>query len=243
MTTILLNIPYIRNGMKMKIHPVLVRSKALCVLVDCGHPGDAPKIEEALSLHGLGLKDLTHLVITHHDHDHMGAAAEIKTAFPHIQVVALKEETPYIEGVKKSLRLEQAEAIYPFLPEHEKEKGRKFQAYLESIAPVTVDIQVSHESYLDASRAIQFLNTPGHMPGHLSVYLPQIACLISGDALMVHRGQLIIPNPKYAVDHVLALKTLDHLRHLDIEESLCYHGGAYKGDFGEAIKTLLNKGQ
>ncbi len=52
--------------------PVFKDSSGL-VLVDCGYPGFLPKIETAMAQAGLQMKDVSKIIITHHDHDHIGA--------------------------------------------------------------------------------------------------------------------------------------------------------------------------
>lgn len=243
LTPILLTLNYIRNGLKLKIHPTLIRSEDFFVLVDCGHPGDLEKLKIAIEEHGVMINDLTHLIITHHDHDHMGAAAELKRACPNLKIVSLTEEVKYIEGKSKSLRLEQAEMMYPYLPDNEKASAIKFQEYLKSVENLKVDLPVSHESYLDLKGEIQFLSTPGHMPGHLSVYLPRLKCLITGDALMVSKGKLMIPKAQYSMDQIMVINTLESLRKYPISKCLCYHGGIYEGPFSQDIKNLIDRYQ
>ena len=95
------------------IHPVLLKDDRNMVLVDCGYTGFLPVIEQAMAEKNLSCSQLTHVLITHQDHDHMGALSELKWKYPKIQVVASKKESPYISGKFKSLRLEQAEAMQP----------------------------------------------------------------------------------------------------------------------------------
>lgn len=91
------------------VHPVLLWDEYNIILVDCGFIGSLPVLEKQLRQHGLSLKQITGLVLTHHDHDHMGAAAALKQANPHIKIYASTVETPYISAQEKPLRLCQAE--------------------------------------------------------------------------------------------------------------------------------------
>lgn len=53
------------------IYPTLLWDKANIILVDCGFIGSLHILEKKLHQHGLSVNQLTGLVLTHHDHDHM----------------------------------------------------------------------------------------------------------------------------------------------------------------------------
>ena len=91
------------------IHPVILRDEKGCALIDCGFVGSLPLIEAQLALHGLHGEDIQAILLTHHDHDHMGAAAAFKRKYPRVKVYASSLEAPYISGAQKPWRLRQAE--------------------------------------------------------------------------------------------------------------------------------------
>ena len=76
------------------IHPVVVKNDDSMLLIDCGYTGFLPNLEAEMHLKGLDCRNLTHVLITHQDHDHMGALAELKVKYPHILVVASEKESP-----------------------------------------------------------------------------------------------------------------------------------------------------
>ena len=123
------------GGAHEVIHPVVLQDASHLVLIDCGYVGFLPQIEQALTEGGFSARDLTHVYITHQDHDHMGALADLKSKYPGVQVVAGREEAPYISGAKKSLRLAQAEAMQEQLPPEQQEFGRAFCALLKRVQP------------------------------------------------------------------------------------------------------------
>ena len=94
----------------------------------------------------------------------MGGLYEIKEKYPHIQVVSSLIEKPYIEGTKKSLRLEQAEKIYPTLSEAEKINAEYFHNILKSIKHVPVDITIDGDKELDWCGGIKIIATPDICP-------------------------------------------------------------------------------
>ena len=103
---IFLSIEQIRNdNISVTYHPVILKSDIEIVLVDCGTPGSLPKIKEAAQAQNVNLDNLTKVVITHHDMDHIGSLAELKRAYPEVQILADAKERPYINGEKESLKM------------------------------------------------------------------------------------------------------------------------------------------
>lgn len=234
-----LNLKFDNRGMVMRISPALIISGENKILVDVGIPGVVPLLEEALSTEEIGLGELTHVVITHHDHDHFGALAEIIRLYPHIKVIASEIDAPYIEGKEKSLRLVQAESIYDTLPDERKEWAKQFHDYLSRIEPVGVDIKVKDGDVIDSSGEVEIIATPGHMPGHISVYVKGDRTLVAGDALIVEGGQLKMANPQYSLDLEGAVKSAEKMLGFDIDRIICYHGGAYIGHVKEALTAII----
>jgi len=143
-----LGIRYPFQRTETAIYPALIKQNAELILVDCGYAGFLPLIEDAMQVQGLSLSELTSIIITHHDIDHVGGLFEIKQAYPHVKVYASETEAPYISGTKKSLRLQQAEAIHDTLPEDQKQGALAFQERLKGILPVPVDETFSNDAPL-----------------------------------------------------------------------------------------------
>jgi glyoxylase-like metal-dependent hydrolase (beta-lactamase superfamily II) len=211
------------------IHPVILKDDNEMILVDCGYSGFMPLIEAAIKAKNLDCNQLTKIIITHHDHDHMGALADFKQKYPNIQIVASDIEAPYIAGEKKSLRLEQAEAIQATLSEKQKPYGRAFCEILRSVKPAKVDILVHDGEVMDWCGGCEIVGTPGHTPGHISLYLRSKRTLITGDAAALDNNELVIANPHFALDIEDARKSFAKLQDYNAEAYICYHGGVYRG--------------
>lgn len=225
------------HAARKAIHPAWIKGEKYNILVDACYPGLLHRIEKAAADHGLSLADLTHVVITHHDFDHIGSLAALKRCYPQVQVVSSVKDAPYIGGYEKSLRLQQAEDLFDSLPEEEHSQALRFQHLLQSVEPVTVDrTLVDGEAIVEGVIAIE---TPGHMPGHISIYIPSHKLVITGDALVYHYGQLEIANAGYTLDMKAALQSVAKIAKLDPETLLCYHGGYYPGNCREALRALL----
>lgn len=215
------------EGVQKSLFPTLVCHDNDLILVDCGYPGFLPLLEDAILARNFSPAALTHVVITHHDDDHMGALAELLDAYPHIRVLAGAEQAPYISGDKKSLRLRQAEALQPSLPPEMQAWGLAFQQQLAAVRPARVDTLLAPGKTLPWCGGCQVLATPGHMPGHISLYFPQARTVITGDAAVVENGALTVANPQFTLDMEAAQASLATLLSLPADTYHCFHGGTF----------------
>jgi glyoxylase-like metal-dependent hydrolase (beta-lactamase superfamily II) len=218
------------------IYPVILKDKDEMILVDCGYTDFLPKLEQAAFEKGVDFSALTKVIITHHDHDHMGSLAAIKRKYPHIQIIASEKDALYISGKLKSLRLEQAESMQSILPIEQQESGKVFMEILKAVENEEVDLTVKDGDYFPWCGGIEIVETPGHMPGHISVYCKKHKTLISGDALALENGKLEIAAPQFTLDMNEAKKSVLKLLNYDIKTIICYHGGEYKGDISGGLK-------
>jgi len=223
---IILDIPVKFGDMEEVIHPVILMYAKEMILVDCGYIGFMPKIEGAIQARGLDCSQLTKILITHHDHDHMGALADFKQKYPQIQVVASSIEAPFIAGETKSMRLEQAEALQnAALTEEQKAFGEAFCNILRSVKPVAVDITVHDGQIMDWCGGCEIISTPGHTPGHITLYLKKHRTIITGDAAVLENNELVIANPQFTLDMESASQSLAKLQSFEADKYICYHGG------------------
>lgn len=225
---------------KLTIFPTILQDENNLVLVDCGYLGFVGQIEKAMKQRGLSIKDLIKIIITHHDHDHMGALKEIVDLYPDIEVICSEKQAPYITGKEKSLRLAQLEENHKLLNETERVQNQKFMDMILSVQTVTKVTTVKDGEVLPICGGVQIIDTSGHMPGHISVYIPSKKTLIAGDALGVQNGDLCIANPQFVLDMKTAVKSIEKISHYDIEKVICYHGGEYNKDIKAKFKQILN---
>ena len=225
-----LEIQFEYDGERCCHHPVLLLSEKDVVLVDCGYPGFSGQIAAGMREKGIAPERLTKILLTHQDDDHMGAAFELLQKYPHIQIVASRVESPYISGQKKNLRLEQAEQLQKLLSEDAKDFGLRFCEQLRQVKPVKVDLEVTDGDRFDWGGGCKIISTPGHTPGHISVFLPQDNVLITGDAAVAEDGELKLANPQFCLDLDAAEQSLAHIRQMACREYICYHGGVWTAD-------------
>lgn len=215
------------GGIQNTIHPTLLWEGENIVLVDCGFIGSLDSIEAQLKPHGLSVSRLTGLVLTHHDHDHMGAAAALKRVNPRINIYASAIEAPFISAQEKPLRLCQAERMQDMLPPAQQDFGRAFCDMLRRVEPVAVDHFLQDNQRLDWCGGCRVIATPGHTPGHLSLLMEKEQIVITGDAMALENNLPVIANPQFTLDIKQATQSLDKLLALKARAYYCYHGGVY----------------
>lgn len=85
---------------------------------------------------------------------------------------------------------------------------------------------------------IQILHTPGHTPGHISLYLKQSKTLIAGDSMYSVNGKLGGIHAPTTLNVKEAQQSLKKYLNLEIETVVCYHGGLCKENIYEQIQKL-----
>ncbi len=161
-----------------------VRSGDAWVLVDAGWETDLPRIEQAAAdLFGRGTAAAA-IVLTHDHPDHAGAAHALADRWS-CRVFVHPAESAIARGDFAAMwRHAGPLDRYVILPAISVLGRRRRDAMLErnSLAPV-IDV-------LEPDGAIRYLpdwrwvHTPGHTPGHVSLYRADDRVLISGDALL-----------------------------------------------------------
>lgn len=228
-------IPY--GDQTITLNPSIIKDAEELFLVDCGYEGSLPLIAEQLATHGLKAGDLTGIIISHDDIDHIGGLFEIKTAYPALKIYSSQIEAPYLSGELKSLRLEQAESLFRSVPDEQKGWAIDFVNSLNSIKRTPIDSTFSFDFHF--SDKMRIINTPGHTPGHISIYFPEEKTLIANDAIIVENGELEIANPQFALDLDEAVRSVGKILTLDIDRLICYHGGIVTDKIPQKLKGLI----
>jgi glyoxylase-like metal-dependent hydrolase (beta-lactamase superfamily II) len=130
----------------------LVDAGSEIVLIDTGAGESVGRIEKNIRSLGLDPQSLGHVIVTHCHIDHIGGLSEIVKRFGP-KVIAHELDRSGIEGEDDSLT---AADMY----------GVRY-------VPARVDILLKseHEVLKLGDREFNFLHTPGHTPGSISVYI------------------------------------------------------------------------
>jgi len=216
-------LPITREGMG-SLNLVLAWDDNNLVLIDAGVPGQADMIAQAIAGEGFRAEDLTHLIITHQDWDHVGSVSDLMKLAPALKVVAHADEAPCIDGrvlpIKLAARLEQ----YDNLPEEHRAGVDNWKnTYTNS--PIPVNIQVQDGQVLPICGGIEIVHVPGHTPGHICAYFKESRIIVCGDAANVKDGGLMGSNPIHTHDMVMAEKSLEKIKEYDLSGVVAYHTG------------------
>lgn len=226
------------TGRSSVIYPALLWDSEGATLVDTGVPGQLDAIRREIENAGVGFESVRHIILTHQDIDHIGGLPEIiRVQGGDIEVLAHEEDKPYIEGDKPLLKMnrERMAQMMESLPEPQRQQ-------LERIFSAPPSGRVDRTLYdgeeLPLHGGIEVIHTPGHTPGHLSLFVRKARLLIAGDELRVEEGELVGPSEWATPDMESAQASLRKLTDYQIEHVLCYHGGFYGSNASERIAQL-----
>jgi glyoxylase-like metal-dependent hydrolase (beta-lactamase superfamily II) len=188
-------------------HPAAVETERGLLLVDAGLPGQAEALGAEIEAAGFAWADVWAVLITHQDGDHAGAVASVCEKTDAV-VFAHEACAPYVDGREEPI----------------KGDGERYP-------PVPVDVElVDEERFRTTAGPMEVVYTPGHAPGHVSLYLPDERLLLAADALTAADGQLQGPSEQFTLDMAEAGQSVARLASLAVDGVLCYHGGFAAAD-------------
>jgi glyoxylase-like metal-dependent hydrolase (beta-lactamase superfamily II) len=192
-------------------------------LIDTGLARNGKKILKYMAGLGYSPKDLKRIIITHADGDHVGGLAALK-AVSGARVYASAIEAEGIAAGRMSREL----------------KLRGLQKWLLAAAaplfklkPAAVDEQVTDGQVLPVLGGLRVVATPGHTPGHISLYAPAAGVLFVGDSL-VSGADGLRPSPGVSTwDEAKALESVRLQAALGAYIVCPAHGPAIKDAIGK----------
>jgi glyoxylase-like metal-dependent hydrolase (beta-lactamase superfamily II) len=228
-----LTLPLNVNGQSRQLSLTLIQDATYGpTLVDTGLPGQAGAIDAALAEAGVRVQDLKRIILTHQDLDHVGSLRDLVRATG-ARVLAHAAEVAYIDGTLRPMKW--TPELLAQIPE--------LRALIDSWRPTPVDEHLHDGTRLDLAGGVRVIFTPGHTPGHISLYLERTRTLISGDTLLANEGQLMGPNPtpQVTLDLALALRSVQKLAQLDVQTIVCYHGGVVDTDASGQLRRVAQE--
>ena len=160
---------------------IIVDADGLTV-IDAGFARSAKKILAYIGGMGKSARDIKRIIITHADIDHFGGLAALQRASGARTYASQIEADAIAKG-------HSSRQIGP--------TGFSFRRILFTLlgplmkaTPVVIDEILAEGQTLPILGGLQVLETPGHTPGHLSLYAPQAGVLFCGDSLVADAAGL-----------------------------------------------------
>lgn len=148
-------------------------------LFDCGPTTSIAALESGLGRHGLALRDVRHLLLSHIHLDHAGAAGVLARMHPQLQVHVSEVGAPHLVDPSRLER--SARRLY----------GDAFDTLWGELAPVP---QENVHVVEDRVVGLDCFPTRGHAEHHVS-YLDRDGTLYAGDAagVRISPGRYVLP--------------------------------------------------
>lgn len=183
------------------------------VLIDTGVPGSETAILAAVAELGRSAGDVTDIVVTHADGDHVGGLA------------ALVEAT----GARVWAPAHEADVIEGLAPARSGDVQRR----------AGVDHRFEPGETLPLYGGIETHDTHGHTIGHVSLFLPAERILIAGDALNNRDGSGVKGSaPEYTADPDAARAAVTTLAALRPDTIVFGHGPSIVGGAAPQLEAL-----
>ncbi|HFJ9249238.1 MBL fold metallo-hydrolase [Bacillus anthracis] len=199
------------------IHPILLWNDEMAVLIDTGFPGQFEDIQVEMKRVGVSVDKLKVVILTHQDIDHIGSLPDLlENGVSDIKFYAHELDKRYIEGDLPLLK----------------------DVHVENPPKGKVSDTVIDGQELPYCGGIRILHTPGHTPGHISLYLKQSKTLIAGDSMYSVNGKLGGIHAPTTLNIMEAQQSLKKYLNLDIESVVCYHGGLSKANIKIQLQNL-----
>ncbi|OZB93055.1 MBL fold metallo-hydrolase [Paenibacillus sp. XY044] len=228
-------------GSPQTLHPTLVWDGQDAVLMDTGTPGQWGQIRTEMVRLGVPVGRLRAIVLTHQDIDHIGSLPEIlQETGAGIHVYAHPLEKPYIEGELPLMKATMEHMAWQLEGLPEEERRRIVSSLIANLPKGRVDRTLADGQVLPYCGGIEVIYTPGHTPGHLSLYLHRSKTLIAGDSMFSINGKLMGPHRPSTPDMAGAVRSLQRFLNYGIESVICYHGGLVRGRIRNQLEELIS---
>ena len=164
---------------------VITDSKGFSMIdLGCGGATCLQRIEEGLSQLDLSIKNLHTVVLSHAHPDHIGAGGWLLKEFsPKILIHSHDyEQAKDPNRLIKTFDIELAKKIYGDGLEFDFELITFFDNFGCSMSSVMADERLEEGDFISLGRyEFEVIHTPGHSPGHISLFDKKTGILYSGD--------------------------------------------------------------
>lgn len=215
------------------------------VLIDAGMPHSSEKIiNEAKNRFGEG-NGPSAIVLTHGHFDHVGSLVDLLETWD-VPVYAHELEIPYLSGKKNyppgdpTVDGGLISEMSPMFPNHGINIERKIR-------------QLPQDGSVPGMHGWKWIHTPGHTPGHISLFREEDRVLIVGDAfvtvkqeslykVLVQKQEISGPPKYFTPDWVTAWKSVKVLESIQPQVAITGHGFPMTGvELSNQLSLLANE--
>jgi glyoxylase-like metal-dependent hydrolase (beta-lactamase superfamily II) len=231
-------VPGVRRLGSERVNFYLVEDGGKVTVVDAGLPGYWDQVEPALRAIGLQLDDVAAVVLTHAHSDHVGVAGQLHDRG--VPVFLHPSDHELLRTAKEPWKREGSALS---VLRHPKAFG--FFGHMVrngALKPPRIsDPQVMADGdVLDVPGSPRVVLTPGHTPGHCSLWFERQGALMVGDLMCTwhpilgRRGPQVMP-AAFNVSSAQSLESLGQIEELPATVVLPGHGEPWTGGVREAV--------
>lgn len=207
-------------------------------LIDTCFRSDLPRLEKYIEEVGYNLGNIKRIILTHVHPDHIEAANDLKKR-TNAKIFSYWIEAPYLAQ----------NPAYHGPPTHESflKVLQHFNIKIEDVVkrfgplqrePILVDGLLNDG---DTIGSLQVIHTPGHTPGHISLYHREFQIVFGADFLfnsVLGNEGLFIPHSEVSIDPVTAAISVQRVSRIKFDKLLLSH---QSGPIEEGAQKAVEK--
>lgn len=194
-------------------------------LIDTCFASELPKLKDYIVNAGYEMKNIKRIILTHVHPDHTEAANEIKRLtgakiFSYWSEAAYLEQNPKYEGPPSH------ESILMLLQKF----GVNMEDVIKKFGPLNLEPIIVDEKLSDnediVGTDLQVIHTPGHTPGHISIFHKEYRILFGADFLLnsvLGIEGLFIPPSTVSIDPLTAVISAQRVSLVKFDKLLLAH--------------------
>jgi glyoxylase-like metal-dependent hydrolase (beta-lactamase superfamily II) len=200
-------------------------------LIDTCFSADLPKLEEYLHNAGYEISDIKRIVITHLHPDHTQAANEMKRRSGGVaEILSHWSEAAYLSHNPPYSGPPSHETILNLFNQLGVKPEDVFKKYGSfDVEPIKVDRKLQDGDMVGKNNSLQVIHTPGHTPGHISLYSKQHGIIFGGDFIyksVFGIDGLFVPPSTVSIDSTTAAISARRISNLKFDTLLLAHQDA-----------------